>query len=62
VRRNFTTLFTKCTTAVRPIAMSTGRNKAKAGMSSVPYPNPEKNDNNEARNATNPTKKYSIIL
>jgi hypothetical protein len=54
-------LFRKCTTAVRLMAISTGKKMAKAGNSKVPNPKPEKNDNKEAIKATNPMIRYSIL-
>ncbi len=47
-------LFRKCTMAVRIMAVSIGKNKAKNGVRIVPRPNPEKKVSMEAINATIP--------
>ena len=46
--------------AVSEIAIGKGKNNKKAGVSSVPKPNPEKNVSIEAPNATKMITKYSI--
>ena len=56
-RYNLKRLFRKCTRAVKAIAISTGKNKMKAGNSKEPNPNPENNVNPEAKNATLQTSK-----
>ena len=45
-------LLKKCTTPVKAIAISTGKNKENTGSKIVPKPNPEKNVNIEAIKAT----------
>ena len=47
--------------AVKAIATSIGKNKAKAGSNNVPNPKPEKKVRAEASNATIGIKRYSIF-
>ena len=54
------TLLNKCTTPVKVMANSIGKNKAKTGIKIVPSPNPEKKVKIEVRNATRQMIKYSI--
>jgi hypothetical protein len=52
-------LLKKCTTPVRAMANSIGKNNAKTGIKIVPKPNPEKNVRIEVKNATRQIMKYS---
>ena len=54
------TLLKKCTTPVRAIANSTGKNKANTGNRIVPKPKPEKKVKIEARKATKQIMIYSM--
>jgi hypothetical protein len=44
-------LFAKCTTPVKAMAISTGKNRAKTGIKIVPNPNPEKKVRIEVKKA-----------
>ena len=52
-------LLKKCTTPVKAIARSTGKNTIKIGVSNVPSPKPEKNVKIAAKNATKQMRKKS---
>ena len=54
-------LFARWTTAVAAIATWMGKKRAKAGISTVPRPNPEKNVEADTTNATEQTTAYSIF-
>ena len=53
-RASLKRLFARCTTAVAAMAVGTGKNTAKAGMSKVPRPNPEKRVSPETTSAVTP--------
>ena len=53
-------LLNKCTTPVKEMANSIGKNKAKTGIKIVPSPNPEKKVKIDVRNATRQMIKYSM--
>lgn len=57
----FNKLLRRCTIAVKPIAISIGKNKTKTGVNIVPKPNPEKKVSKEAPKAKKMTIKYCSI-
>src|SRR4030042_2338065 len=60
-RKTLKILLARCTTAVAAIAIGTEKNRAKAGMSTVPRPKPENNVSADTSTATRQTTIYSIF-